>query len=929
MENGDLSCKEEINSIASLLRTFLPDHDDIPLNGSTEQLLKQVGEGLNSSNSFDINYPTASLTSDVEKRFDVDTPFSSQFNLKNKNKQKRTKEKRQNGHESKKTSNHKSSQMVVQPAESSEDVDSDATIDMAYSEMDHSFEPTESNVKSIDNKTNGDNPFSTDCIKHYACFLCDEIFTDLDVYSQHMIGHSQELVSIKCHDCNESFANKTQYSSHRRLSTYELWVDRNKLQELIAPLKEESEGRTSKKADETEESYICSVCGNMYFKYYSFLKHMEEHKDSNAFLCAVCHEAFKSPCLLRYHVDLLHSHVQPYQCRRCLRRFKMKGSLSTHLRYCDVEPGSNPFAEEMQFIDHLSQQRKFLDMEKDDMDQSQFSCPICTFMFDTPEELQNHMNYHDEIKPYKCEECGRGFRSKNVLQKHMQLHKTNHDCKCEICGVQLITRSGYNAHLRGHRNQEIIQASLMCDSSAGASKENPGLEPALEILQRFKEKTESKYDEMRQSEDGSTGTYQLPKAKVKTYPCPLCGMMFHSGGAKFQAHAKKVHKDAEFIKCTKCTKCFLGKENLDRHIKLHKMYTETFPCDECGKTFRRKYALLVHKRMHTFKKFLKCDICGQEFRFVSEVDKHKNHKHRYDRILNIYKCNICGQRFPMLSHLSVHCYCHNVPESKPFECDLCKNCFRTSIELKQHIYKKHEELMKKHGDSRYISNTGTLLTTPKAEVSVASEPDIKKEVIDEDEKDSKDEKLSDASEVTIPQDGLGQEAKKVGQVDETIHNLENNGYDDTGLPSNVDVYNWVTRQFYHQAKVLKRWTCEVCDKAFSSNSDLKTHRRTHSGETPFKCDYCERSFKQRGHRKLHIQVVHTKDMPFKCNQCESAFPTRYRYQVHLKRHTGVREHNCAHCDKGYYTLGKLNEHKKKRHAAEWEEEQANKIIKEN
>ncbi|CAL1526145.1 unnamed protein product, partial [Lymnaea stagnalis] len=469
----------------------------------------------------------------------------------------------------------------------------------------------------------------------------------------------------------------------------------------------------------------------------------------------------------------------------------------------------------------------------DDAGLSQYSCPICTVMFDSPEELQKHMNYHDETKPYKCEECGRGFRSKRMLQKHSSLHKTGHDCRCEICGVQLITRSGYNAHLRGHRNQEIIQATFLPDSNHEASGENTSSEPAFEILQRLKEKNENKTEGFYPQEDGSLdpNKSRAPKSKPKNYSCPFCGMKFFSGGAKFQAHARKAHRDGEFIKCNLCSKSFLGKENLERHLKLHKIYTETFPCEECGKTFRRKYALIVHKKMHTFKKFVKCDICGQEFRFVSEVDKHKNTKHRYDRMLNIYKCNICGQRFPMLSHLSVHCYCHSLPGSKPFECDLCKISFKTSIELKQHIFKKHDELMKRLGDSTYIPDTGTFLTFSSTKV-----------------------------------------------------------------------------QFSHQAKILKRWTCEVCQKAFSSNSDLKTHRRTHSGETPFKCDFCDRSFKQRGHRKLHIQVVHTKDMPFKCDQCDSAFPTRYRYQVHLKRHTGVKEHQCSYCDKGYYTLGKLNEH---------------------
>ena len=70
----------------------------------------------------------------------------------------------------------------------------------------------------------------------------------------------------------------------------------------------------------------------------------------------------------------------------------------------------------------------------------------------------------------------------------------------------------------------------------------------------------------------------------------------------------------------------------------------------------------------------------------------------------------------------------------------------------------------------------------------------------------------------------------------------------------VDAYNELTRQKMSQSNMAKRFVCETCQKCFSTKSDLRTHIRTHTGETPYKCDYCDRAFKQRGHRKLHIQV---------------------------------------------------------------------------
>ncbi|CAG5133369.1 unnamed protein product [Candidula unifasciata] len=774
-------------------------------------------------------------------------------------------------------------------------------------------------------------------VKQYACFVCDETFQELMLYTFHMQGHHYKAGSIKCSDCSELFENNSVFFAHRKLSTYELWVDRAKVltaqQEIVTEELEkgDSSPKPKKKRKGREEHYICSVCGKVIHKYSSFLKHIATHDDVIALSCGVCQEPFRAPCLLRYHIDLNHSHVQPFQCRRCLRRFKLKCSLSTHMRYCDIDPSNLPYAEEMQYIDQLSQQRKYQGVEGEGDGLSQFSCPICTVMFDSPEDLKSHMNYHDETKPHKCDKCSRGFRSKHELRKHMPVHETKHECRCEICGVQLLTLSGYNAHLRGHRNQEKIQAKYFPE----VKEDTVPTESAMQILERMRGQTKIEVtSDADATQDGLTS--KGTSNKKARYNCPICGMTFHSGGVKFQIHARREHKEAEFDRCTVCNKTIYGKDNLERHLRQHKMFADTFTCDECGKVFRRKFALQVHKRMHSFKKFVKCDICGQEFRFVSEVEKHKNKTHRYDKLINIYRCSICGQKFPMLSHLSVHCYCHNKPDAKPFECDMCKVSYQTSVDLKKHIYEAHDDLIKKVSDSSFILGPDdNHLTFPNAPFAdnlgktagkdKTGQGKVKNKSQGKDNNGADDLKReTESAHEESNEDTEIEELPDDSEKSESLSSVEKILRLQVTLPSNVEAYNLATQQFYHQTKFLKRYVCEVCQKAFSSNSDLKTHRRTHSGETPFKCDYCERSFKQRGHRKLHIQVVHTKEMPYKCDQCDSAFPTRYRYQIHIKRHSGVREHQCAYCDKNFYTLGKLNEHKKKRHSDDWIREQREK-----
>ncbi|XP_076865956.1 LOW QUALITY PROTEIN: zinc finger protein 516 [Brachyhypopomus gauderio] len=50
--------------------------------------------------------------------------------------------------------------------------------------------------------------------------------------------------------------------------------------------------------------------------------------------------------------------------------------------------------------------------------------------------------------------------------------------------------------------------------------------------------------------------------------------------------------------------------------------------------------------------------------------------------------------------------------------------------------------------------------------------------------------------------------------------------------------------------------CPVCGKSFSQPSHYRTHMRSHTGERPFRCQYCPYSASQKGNLKTHVQTVH-------------------------------------------------------------------------
>ena len=359
------------------------------------------------------------------------------------------------------------------------------------------------------------------------------------------------------------------------------------------------------------------------------------------------------------------------------------------------------------------------------------------------------------------------------------------------------------------------------------------------------------------------------------------------------------------FKCKLCIKTYFPYLlTFQLHIKTHngkEPMKKPFKCDDCGNDYKRISELNRHKVVHSNRsdKF-KCTYRNCEFTYSTRWDL-KNHLEVH-RGIRRHKCKACGLGFSEKRLLNVHQTVHF--EDRSFACDICNSTFSHHRLLKAHQYKHVNQEKFKCDECDYTTGIKHSLTVHKER---------------HDKKRGCHFECERCTQVLASQRFLEKhlELNTCKPPKPPAKKRPNIGYEDINISGITKYLNPKILDMMDRPNT-SPFKCKHCPAAvefkkvspFLKHMNL-THSAEHIVELPFKCNSCDKCFSVFSKLKQHL-ISHSEDRSFVCIECNKRFKNKVQLLCHSKIHK-AREQMCSICGACFSQVSGLSLHVKHVH----------------
>ncbi|XP_050766851.1 PR domain zinc finger protein 10 isoform X10 [Gymnogyps californianus] len=314
-------------------------------------------------------------------------------------------------------------------------------------------------------------------------------------------------------------------------------------------------------------------------------------------------------------------------------------------------------------------------------------CYECNRRFMSSEQLQQHLNSHDEKLDFFSRARGRGRgRGKRRFGPGRRPGRPPKFMRMEVTSEN------------GEKCEEGTQDLLHFSSKGQFDEAGQATLNGLEQQEQTPVPSETQSALEQQSENHPLQIQpQHDESTVPTQSTMTADDMRRAKRIRVKKHVRSFHSE-KIYQCTECDKAFCRPDKLRLHMLRHSDRKD-FLCSTCGKQFKRKDKLREHmQRMHNPER---------EAKKADRISRSKTFKPRIastDYESFMFKCRLCMMGFRrrgmLVNHLSKRhpdMKIEEVPEltlpiikpNRDYFCQYCDKVYKSASKRKAHILKNH------------------------------------------------------------------------------------------------------------------------------------------------------------------------------------------------------------------------------------------------